>query len=190
CRNLTSDGSHCGACFVTCQVNAGTSANTCTNGACNPTCNATYYNIDNNAPNGCECRQDSYDVNGIDNLTPGAEEVSDCGDSRTVNANLVPSTDFDFYIAWVTDTLWCDFNLIVDLTNIPAGTNYDLYVYRWDGAAWNLVGLSINNGNTNEEVIYGGSGGEDDTAWYGFEVRRFSGPAACGNYQLSVVNGS
>jgi hypothetical protein len=190
CRNLATDTTNCGACGIICQTNTGTATNPCVSGTCSPTCNATYYNLDGNNPNGCECRQDTYDVTGNNNLTPGSEEISDCGDTRDVWANLVPSSDNDFYYAWVTDTFWCTFNLIVDLTNIPAGTDYDLYVYKLEGSSWILVDASVNGGNANEEVVYGGGFFSDDSGWYGFEVRRYSGPTMCASYHLHIVNGS
>lgn len=40
----------------------------------------------------------------------------------------------------------------------PSGTDFDLYLYRWNGYNWSLVARSISSGST-EQVIYTGSSG-------------------------------
>ena len=47
----------------------------------------------------------------------------------------------------------------------PAGANFDLYLYRWNGASWTLVAQSRNAGSS-ESIAYNGS-----AAYYAFVVR-------------------
>jgi hypothetical protein len=47
----------------------------------------------------------------------------------------------------------------------PAGTNFDLYLYRWNGASWSLVAQSRSTGSS-ESIAYNGSAG-----YYAFVVR-------------------
>jgi hypothetical protein len=75
---------------------------------------------------------------------------------------LVSGQDYDGYIwdatdpddyYWITPTTVSQVN--VTLTNIPAGTDYDLYVYYHDGAQYQpAVDPSINPGNQNESVTF------------------------------------
>ncbi len=74
---------------------------------------------------------------------------------------LVSGQDYDGYIwdatdpddyYWITPTTASQVTIM--LTNIPAGTDYDLYVYYHDGAQYQQVGASIRTGNQNESVTF------------------------------------
>ncbi|HEX6747366.1 MAG TPA: S8 family peptidase [Longimicrobium sp.] len=51
----------------------------------------------------------------------------------------------------------------------PAGTDFDLYLYRWDGTTWVAVASGTTTGST-ETVSYSGTPG-----YYWWEVRSYSG---------------
>jgi hypothetical protein len=74
---------------------------------------------------------------------------------------LVSGQDYDGYIwdatdpddyYWITPTTASQ--VTITLTNIPAGNDYDLYVYYYDGAQYQQVGASIRTGNQNESVTF------------------------------------
>jgi subtilisin family serine protease len=57
----------------------------------------------------------------------------------------------------------------------PAGTDFDLYLYKWNGSAWAVVASGTTSSN-NETVSYSGTSG-----YYEWEVRSYSGS---GSYSL------
>jgi len=59
----------------------------------------------------------------------------------------------------------------------PAGTDYDLYLYKWNGSSWVVV-ASGTTSSTNETVSYTGTAG-----YYEWEVRSYSGS---GTYNLWI----
>jgi hypothetical protein len=74
---------------------------------------------------------------------------------------LVSGQDYDGYIWDATDpddyywiTPMTTSQVTITLTNIPAGTDYDLYVYYHDGAQYQQEGASIRTGNQNESVTF------------------------------------
>ena len=195
CKSTDTDVDNCGVCGRRCGVDvtySSVASYTCGGGTCGVgTCVSGTYNVDSVASNGCECLPDAYEpgffqatvLQSGHNLNSAG--VADSGYDLTVDGNLVPAGDNDFYIVHVTDGLFI-FLMKVTLSNIPAGSNYDLYVYRWDGSRWNDVGHSTNAGNAQDYVEYGGNTIGDDTAYYGFEVRYVSGPVTCAKYRLNV----
>jgi subtilisin family serine protease len=57
----------------------------------------------------------------------------------------------------------------------PAGTDFDLYLYKWNGSAWAVVASATTSSN-NETISYSGTSG-----YYEWEVRSYSGS---GSYSL------
>ncbi len=57
----------------------------------------------------------------------------------------------------------------------PAGTDFDLYLYKWNGSSWAAVASGTTSGS-NETVSYSGTAG-----YYWWEVRAYSGS---GTYNL------
>lgn len=51
----------------------------------------------------------------------------------------------------------------------PAGTDFDLYLHRWNGSSWAQV-ASATSISSNENISYNGAAG-----WYLWEVRSYSG---------------
>jgi len=162
------------------------------NGCGIATCATGFFNVDTTTSTGCECAQDEHEPNrfvsnarGAKNIAPNG--VTDDGYDITVTGNFVPSGTSDFYWFHATDESLSNFNLTATLKNIPAGTNYDLYLYRWNGSAWAQIDSSTTGGNANEEVNFD-PGLFDDSATgdYGFEVRYVSGPITCARYTLNV----
>ena len=57
----------------------------------------------------------------------------------------------------------------------PTGTDFDLYLYKWNGSSWVVVASGTTSSN-NETVSYSGTAG-----YYEWEVRSYSGS---GSYNL------
>jgi hypothetical protein len=57
----------------------------------------------------------------------------------------------------------------------PAGTDFDLYLYKWNGSSWVVVASGTTSSN-NETVSYSGTAG-----YYEWEVRSYTGT---GSYSL------
>lgn len=57
----------------------------------------------------------------------------------------------------------------------PAGTDFDLFLYKWNGSAWGQVAKS-DGSSSSESISYNGSAG-----YYYFEIKSYSG---AGNYTL------
>jgi hypothetical protein len=59
----------------------------------------------------------------------------------------------------------------------PAGVDFDLYLYRWDGSAWIQVASSLGTTST-EQIVYNGT-----AAYYYWKVLSYSGS---GTYTLKL----
>ena len=60
------------------------------------------------------------------------------------------------------------------------GTDYDLYLHKWNGSSWSLVASSTNAGGYWEQVGYTGTQG-----YYFWEIYSYSG---AGNYQFTMTH--
>jgi hypothetical protein len=155
--------------------------------------------VDSEDPD-CQCLPDPDEPSAFDAnvLAVGRflGQFNDCGFVETITRNLVPSADTeDFYrFLMVTDVL-CDFEMEFMLT-VPAGADYDLYLYKWNGAGWSQLGSSTNAGATSElitcagcNIICGGCGCDGCSADgdYGVRVVRSAGtPTVCEDYVLTL----
>jgi hypothetical protein len=185
--NKATDINNCGSCGTVCSNAHGSTS--CSSSTCQPVCSGYFGDMDGNRPNGCECDGGAYEPSNLVGTTGGnwvnLGTYSDCDHYHSWLANLVPTTDDDFYEAYISDDTFCVFESKVYLSQIPAGTDYDLQVYRWDGSQWVFKASSIALGNANESVDMSSY----DEAWYGFRVVHYSG-SSCANYKLSLCDGS
>ena len=80
-------------------------------------------------------------------------------------------------------------NVAGRLSDLPSGTNYDLYLYRKTAEGWEQVDFSDNGGTGAESVRYDGIDDADNTGQYAVEVRHVSG-SSCTPYTLDIKDGS
>jgi hypothetical protein len=71
----------------------------------------------------------------------------------------------------------------IALTNIPAGADYDLYVYYYDGAQYQLVAQSNKSGNQSEGVTFMPVAGRK----YYIRIYPYSGFSSTQPYRLAVT---
>ena len=101
------------------------------------------------------------------------------------------SSDGDdwYWIDTVDDTdVICDaFYISVSMDSIPAGTDYDIYLYN---SSLGLLGSSLNTGNSSESIFWepGCGSWSDDGGTYYVRVDRWSGYACGDTYHLQVTN--
>ncbi|MCC6847577.1 MAG: hypothetical protein IT294_03680 [Deltaproteobacteria bacterium] len=139
--------------------------------------------------------QDAFEPNqfpqqgrALDVQCPGG--CTDDGYDLVVHGNIGDATDGDFYVWNVTDLPRHDFQIVAQLKNVPKGADYDLYLYRWSGDAFEPIGASTNDRDSNETIRYDGlAADETNSAQYGIEVRRVSG-SSCAPYTLAVEDGN
>jgi len=113
---------------------------------------------------------------------------TDDGYGVTITATIDVPDESDFYVLDVLDLPPHHFALTARLSDLPDGTNYDLYLYRWDGQSYQLLDASTNDGTGSEVVRYSHTG-DGESGRYGIEVRGISG-ASCAPYTLAIQNPS
>ena len=96
----------------------------------------------------------------------------------------------DWYKIFVVDSSTFADELIVQLSAIPDGSNYDIFLYS-DENPPALITLSANNGNSNETINYTWTDvlGSDDSKNYYIEVRCTNGAATEEYYTLRTTLG-
>ena len=89
--------------------------------------------------------------------------------------------DVDYYCFQADDSGWPGEVVVATLENIPAGEDYNLYLYksRNDCVDSNELDISVNSGTTNEEVSYREPPFGDDSGIYVVGVR------GAGNYNYN-----
>jgi len=188
CETPTNTLTDCGGCGVPCSRANATA--TCGTGSCAiSSCNSGYSSCDAIDSNGCEvshgtapnsCASGTY-VGQYDGDTScgficGGNTQWDIFSTRTGRTSA-------WFRARVIEDSTCSATIQHQIRLIPpAGTDYDLYVYRPCGT---LVGSSTAGGSTTDIVTIsqGDSGGSDDSFDYWVEVRFFSG-ASCSSWTL------
>jgi len=97
----------------------------------------------------------------------------------TVSANISPSGDHDWY------KIWLDYaspqKIILNLTGIPSGCDYNLKLYDYTGSV--TLGSSTNSGTATEAITWSSSW--QTSNWYYIQVYPYSGSSES-NYSLSV----
>ena len=187
CETSLTTLSNCGDCGVPCDLPNGVES--CSTGSCNLTsCSTGFSNCDGNPSNGCEVGHASHT-----NTCASAQYVGAYDGDRSCGFICGSNTTWDlFHTSTARDSRWFRARVREDSTcsatiehqvrlSVPAGTDYDLFVYRPCGT---LVGSSTLAGNAMEIVTVSQSdGANDDSFDYWVEVRWFSG-ASCSNWTL------
>jgi hypothetical protein len=128
--------------------------------------------------------------------SPTRLDTAQEGGTTTITASLYPfpavgGDDIDFYIVNFHEgshTCFPGTNQLykatVSLTNIPAGTDYDLTI----ASGCSLITNSAAGGNSNEfvEVDIDGTCGFDDSEDFVIGVNRFGNAGSCANYTLAA----
>jgi hypothetical protein len=140
------------------------------------------------------------DCDGVDPRNPDSYEPNDSCDQCalltsmtdpmiTVNARFDSVSDNIDCYRFIADDGCCGREYItVDLTNIPEGHDYDVYLYQsYDACVANEPLVSgINNFNADEHLVWGERFAVGDSGTYYIRVRRFRGHSCEMNYQLRV----
>jgi hypothetical protein len=111
---------------------------------------------------------------------------TDDGFQLVVAGTIDVAGESDFYVLDVQDLPGHSFALQAQLSDIPHGTNYDLFLYRFDGTNYVLLDSGTNNGTGSETVGHSPSG-DGASGRYGIEVRGISG-VSCDPYRLEIEN--
>lgn len=186
CTDTSSSEAHCGACGNACAD----PTPVCTAGRCvAPTCGSGASDCDGNMANGCEVsHRSSATCAAAPNLGSWCGDVS-CGFLCGGTSSRVVATRTGRASAWFRGrTNECSncparVQVVFNLT-VPAGVDYDLYVY--DSCTGASIGRSLALAGQPDRVTIerGGDLGSNSFNWY-VEVRYVSGNA-CGNWTLTV----
>jgi hypothetical protein len=205
CNGTPDDGSATVLCG---SVLHGTPA--CTSGSCViSSCDTGWYDIDGIFSSGCECARDTYEpAGGSCTSAFNLGTLTDYpGTYITVNANIIPSGDVDWYRVTVTDdsdTTGDEFEFEVVFTSNPGGAlRFD--VYRGSCSSLHCSGVNdcMNwytdfRGSVSGEIrgenpcrTYSAPGynrcTNNGTTYY-IRVYRASGSTTCVNYSLRLSN--
>lgn len=140
------------------------------------------------------------DCSGGDLRMPDAFEPNDsCAACKLIQADPDPDLTLTGSFDSIEDDVDCfKFNaddsnsyrehIRISLTNVPAGADYDIYLYASQGRCESLDPLasSENASNDDEFIEWGEAFGSDDSGTYFIEVRRFSGHSCTESYSLAV----
>jgi len=138
---------------------------------------------------------DQYEPN---NSFAEAFDLGSLGNDNLVNlqANFhdLKQDQYDWFRVFVEDSSTSNslgveeiFELNVQLSAVPDGNNYDLFLYS-DEKPSVVLTSSINGGNQNEAINYAWTGkvGGDDSRKFYIEIRYISGPATENHYTLEI----
>ncbi len=160
--NIKTDVNNCGSCNYTCAVPANASGVTCASFACQvSTCNSGYYNVDGSYANGCECHADSVSNSCGSATNLGTVTINGSG---SVTANIVPSTDVDWYKIEFQTGATCSFGPKITLTTGGAPVAMQVRATSCSGS-----GLACSEGGTS-------SAASGYTSW------AFGYTSSCGNH--------
>jgi hypothetical protein len=159
---------------------------------CNSTCNNT--DCDDCSTGSCNYFYDYWETGPY------------CGSGRTVGSGAFDyslsayienyNDNEDWYWLYATDgnnaCFWPfnDYGHLIVTLNVPAGHDYDLYLYKWHTSCSDLElkGSSTNGTGIQDRVDFQEDCGGDDTAWYLVKViRYYTSPPGCSTpYGLSI----
>ena len=141
--NTTNDVNNCGNCGTICNIPPYAQSVACQSSTCKITaCSSTYYDINGNYNDGCECRQDSDDIAGSGNTSDTAIDLGTLQDSakqytQVTGKNIVPTSDVDWYKVVAQDVAtvgYNNFDFIVEIVgcnaNNPAACEFQIEVYK------------------------------------------------------------
>ncbi|MEZ4392317.1 MAG: hypothetical protein R3A48_14605 [Polyangiales bacterium] len=186
CVDVSSDPANCGSCGAACSG----ATPMCAAGRCAaPSCGAGASDCDSNTANGCELSHRSSEVcASAPNLGSWCGDVA-CGFLCPSNSSRVVATRTGRASAWfrgrTNECSNCPARLDVTFTlTVPAGVDYDLYVYESCGGA--PIGRSLLLQGQTDRVNINRSGdfGSDSFNWW-VEVRYVSG-GSCAPWTLTV----
>ena len=108
----------------------------------------------------------------------------------TINARFDSILDEVDCFRFIADDSFAGEKIVIDLTDIPTGHDYDIYLYRdYDDC---LLGHTAaletgeNGGNADEQLCYMERFALDDGGTYYIQVERFRGNSCTEDYSLSV----
>ncbi len=201
------DVSYCGSACVNCAN--GAPANTsaaCVNNACQYSCNAGYADCSAGMTNGCEVNLSSpinTCVTATEMFASGSTNTQLCGDQTATDGSGNSRNQTYIYTLKPPGSFWmklklneCSSSIFpTDLDvrftlDVPAGINYDLYVYQYCGTG-HLVASRQGTGMPDSVCIWWpdnqGIGGHDDSYYVYAEVR-FSEGTSCETVSLSATS--
>ncbi len=128
----------------------------------------------------------------------GDQDGDDPSDPATLTlyGSIHSPDDVDWYHFWLEDDFAIgvdQFYLTVRLTDIPPGTNYDLYLW-WDNPEVdetpeeNMIASSTNPSNQSEELTVTGVSGPDNGGDFWIEVRSAEGFDCESYYEIFIEN--
>ena len=140
---------------------------------------------------------DGSDLRNLDSWEPN----DTCAQCALLSTDTDPMTTINGRLDSVDDNVDCykftvsdDYNfgfrehINLALTNIPTGTDYDLFLYRnrTDCDNNTQLGSSQETGNTNEAIEFAEAFNFDDAGTYYIRVVRYSGYSCTADYALAV----
>ena len=129
--------------------------------------------LDENCDGYSETRPDSYEPN---NTCEGCYSIDQQNPVLTIYATIDNvNDDWDYYCVQVSDTFSAFGDEVkIDLTNIPSGADYDVYLYKEvEGCnARNEVDSSVNGSNSDEELRWNENQFSDDSGTYVIGVKQ------------------
>ncbi|MGC8928112.1 MAG: hypothetical protein ACP5QK_09355 [Myxococcota bacterium] len=141
--NITNDVNNCGSCGNICNIPPNASSVACQSSTCAITgCNSTYYDINGNYADGCECRQDDNDIINDGNTWDTAIDLGTLEDSskqyiEVTGKNIVPSDDVDWYKVVAVDVAtngYNNFDFVVEIDGCNPATpdtcEFQIEVYK------------------------------------------------------------
>ena len=139
------------------------------------------------------------DCNGVDLRRPDGWEPNDSCDSCVMLMGTDPNVFLDATFDSVDDPVDCfrfaaddgidpTENINITLTNIPTGTDYDVYLYRsyTECAAGTVLASSALTSNMDESIGWGERFGIDDGGTYYIRVVRYRGHSCDAQYHLTI----
>lgn len=186
CTDTSTSEAHCGACNNACSG----PTPVCTAGRCvAPACGSGASDCDGSMANGCEVsHRSSASCGAAPNLGTWCGDVG-CGFLCGSTSARVVATQTGRASAWfrgrTNECSTCPSRIqVVFNLSVPAGVDYDLYVY--DSCTGASIGRSLALAGQPDRVTIerGGDVGSDSFNWF-VEVRYVSG-GACANWTLTV----
>jgi hypothetical protein len=154
---------------------------------CNTSCNNTA--CDYCGTGSCQYYSDPYETSACAGYYLGSGAFD-----TDLWATIQNASDYDdWYFFYATDgnnACFWPFNdygsINVYLDNIPAGSDYDIYLYRGSCSSLSFLGSSTNYNNAAEHIYFQESCGNDDSAWYYVDVHRYQGYSCSAPYHLTI----
>ncbi len=141
--NITNDVNNCNGCGNICPNVQNSTSVGCSSSTCIITgCVSTYYDINGNYNDGCECRQDDNDRSNLGNTSDTAIDLGTLQDSlkqyfQVTGKNVVPSDDADWYKVVAEDVStsgYNNFDFIVEIVgcepSLPDSCEFQVEVYK------------------------------------------------------------